>query len=340
MLDVVNNLNDVMHASFIVGYTIADLKRFGRLLKRDQVQMTKLKRSGNNKSSIVNRLKLSGSSETNKCVEIFLFEKAIIICKRKSDMDGSPPAAAAPTTTTGNGVFITQMNPQGSSLMSPSSASVIISDSSSTTSSSSSSSTSSSCFYFQYFYQFKELLLTNQIGLTENLKNDKKKFEIWSDTSSYIFEASTEQEKLAWTAQIKLLLEFQLNEIKSKYQTTTNSLQRRSSSLKKHVNVSSSSSSSASSSPSAESESIRANSVDCDFDKHFRDYKQQQQQQQRTNSVPNSTTANETTNSKVVTIHHHNLDLDVLNSAQVRRRISNDLPSHMLTIEHDKIMTF
>jgi hypothetical protein len=60
------------------------------------------------------------------------------------------------------------------------------------------------------------LLKTNEIGLTENLKNDKKKFEIWSDISSYIFEASNEQEKQAWTAQIKNLLEYQLNEIKCK----------------------------------------------------------------------------------------------------------------------------
>lgn len=80
------------------------------------------------------------------------------------------------------------------------------------------------------------MLKTNEIGLTENLKNDKRKFEIWSDVSSYIFEvswilfnllyfvldfniiflikASNEQEKNSWTNQIKNLLENQLNEIK------------------------------------------------------------------------------------------------------------------------------
>lgn len=79
MLDVVNNLNDAMHASFIVGCDLIKLQ--GRLLKRDQLQMTKYKR--NSKSSMVNKLKLAESS--NKAVELFLYEKALIICKRKSD---------------------------------------------------------------------------------------------------------------------------------------------------------------------------------------------------------------------------------------------------------------
>ena len=61
------------------------------------------------------------------------------------------------------------------------------------------------------------LLKTNEIGLTENIKNEKRKFEIWSDTSSYIFEASSEQEKQSWISQIKSLLENQLNEIKCMY---------------------------------------------------------------------------------------------------------------------------
>lgn len=60
------------------------------------------------------------------------------------------------------------------------------------------------------------MIRTNEIGLTENLKNDKKKFEIWSETSSYVFEASSESEKQLWIVQIKSLLENQLNEMKCK----------------------------------------------------------------------------------------------------------------------------
>ena len=211
------------------------MKQFGRLLKRDQLQMSKVKRTTSNKSSIVNRLKLN---ETNKLVEIFLFEKSIIICKRKADTDPSLHV----------NVLTTPFVPQ--TLISPSSTSVIsapISISSTSNFSSLSNQTStipnssafSSLLNCQYVYQFKELLMviwyfkisifyvsrslikfsllkTNEIGLTENLKNDKKKFEIWSDISSYIFEASNEQEKQAWTAQVKNLLEYQLNEIKCK----------------------------------------------------------------------------------------------------------------------------
>ncbi len=154
MLDVVNNLNDVMHASFIVGCG-GDIKQFGRLLKRDQLQMSKVKRTTSNKSSIVNRLKLN---ETNKLVEIFLFEKSIIICKRKADTDPSLHV----------NVLTTPVVPQN--LISPSSSSVIsapISVSSTSNFSSLSNQTStipnssafSSLLNCQYVYQFKELLM-------------------------------------------------------------------------------------------------------------------------------------------------------------------------------------
>ncbi len=81
MVDIVNNLNDVMHSSFIIGF--ADLKLQGKLLKRDQLLMTKYKRNSKNSLNVVNRLKLN--NDTNKIVELFLYEKALIICKRKSD---------------------------------------------------------------------------------------------------------------------------------------------------------------------------------------------------------------------------------------------------------------
>jgi hypothetical protein len=199
MLDVVNNLNDVMHASFIVGCNNNDLKSFGRLLKRDQLQMSKVKRNINNKSSsamsVVYRLKFN---EANKTVEIFLFEKAIIICKKKTD-DPSIHLSQQ-TAQLNNNSYLSQSLEQSSSTLT---SNIISSNNnnnisyntstllSSHSSSSTTSSTASSTFgNFQYVYQFKEMLKTNEIGLTENLKNDKRKFEIWSDVSSYIFEVS------------------------------------------------------------------------------------------------------------------------------------------------------
>jgi GTPase involved in cell partitioning and DNA repair len=94
MLDVVNNLNDAMHASFIVGCT--SIKLQGRLLKRDQLQMTKYKRSS--KSSMVNRLKLAETS--SKEIELFLYEKALIICKRKSDDSTLGSSTLSPYSST------------------------------------------------------------------------------------------------------------------------------------------------------------------------------------------------------------------------------------------------
>jgi hypothetical protein len=195
MLDVVNNLNDVMHASFIVGCNNNDLKSFGRLLKRDQLQMSKVKRNLSNKSSsamnVVYRLKFN---ETNKTVELFLFEKAVIICKKKTD-DPSihlNQQTAQLTSNTNGSQTLEHSSSSSSSSANFSLNNNIIYNTSTILSSTSSSSTSSSSTFgnFQYVYQFKEMLKTNEIGLTENLKNDKRKFEIWSDVSSYIFEVS------------------------------------------------------------------------------------------------------------------------------------------------------
>lgn len=181
MLDVVNNLNDVMHASFIVGYN-SDIKMNGRLLKRDQIQMTKLKRNLSSKTSsaamnVVNRFQIN-----NKTIELFLFEKAILICKRKSD--------ELPQTSILQGSIANTNNNQSSQQSSLNN--TISSNSSSLMSSSSSTfSSTASCnsiFNFQYFYQFKEAIKTNEIGLTENIKNEKKKFEIWTESFSYVFE--------------------------------------------------------------------------------------------------------------------------------------------------------
>ena len=212
MLDVVNNLNDVMHASYIVG--LVELKSLGRLLKRDQLQMSKLKRNASNRSSamsVVNRLKLN---EASKSIELFLFEKAVVICKRKSDQElavaslNSTAPAAVPTLAPGS---LNQAN-TGSQQYLASQALAF------TSAINMSSPPVNSQFNVQYFYQFREMLKTDEIGITENIKNEKKKFELWSDVSSYIFEANNEHEKQAWVAQIKQLLERQLNEIKCNFE--------------------------------------------------------------------------------------------------------------------------
>lgn len=172
MLDVVKNLNDVMHASFIVGFN-SDLKSQGRLLKRDQLQMTKLKRNLNNKTSsaamnVVNRFQMN-----SKTVEIFLFEKAIIICKKKSEDSASHPLAnsvqnqSQQTQTTPLPVQISLANNTNQSISSFSFNNPNLSSNSSSLMSTSSSTFSSTCstnnsiFNYNYFYQFKELIKVN-----------------------------------------------------------------------------------------------------------------------------------------------------------------------------------
>lgn len=152
-----------------------------------------------------------------------MFEKAILVCKRKSDDPSSlvhlnslytPHLAPNPVPNHHHHHHQTSINHHhNGQLSSTSTLSSVSSSSSSSTSttatissqtnvvasggaggsgcsySSSLSSASTATFNgVQYFYQFKEMIKTNEIGLTENLKNDKKKFEIWSETSSYIFE--------------------------------------------------------------------------------------------------------------------------------------------------------
>lgn len=172
MLEVVNNLNDVMHASFIVGSGCSELKSQGRLLKRDQLQMSKLKR--NAKQSVVNRLKLS---ESSKFVEVFLFEKALIICKRKADdpsnHHASTLSSAAHNLSSVSSSMIAGSGSSGSSASSSSSSSCsttsssfhhhhhhpsLMSSNSASLSSQSSIPFASTQFPFQYFYQFKELI--------------------------------------------------------------------------------------------------------------------------------------------------------------------------------------
>lgn len=212
MIDVVNNLNDVMHASYIVGF--GELKSMGRLLKRDQLLLSKLKRNISNRSSamsVVNRLKLT---ENNKTIELFLFEKSVIICKRKSEQDilsSQSSLQASQTNLSSHSNSLTNNN--NANNISLQSTNQFMSTSTPAITTPFPISQFPTC---QYFYQFKESLKMDEIGITENIKNDKKKFELWTDTSSYIFEASSEQLKQAWVSIIKNLLESQLNAIKCK----------------------------------------------------------------------------------------------------------------------------
>ena len=203
MVDVVNNLNDVMHASYIVG--LAEINSLGRLLRRDQLLMSKLKRNTSSRSSamsVVSRLKLT---ENNKTTELFLFEKSVIICKRKSeqDMPSSQSSLQASQTNLSSSSSLSGGSQQTSGQFVAATLPAL-------------SAASSQLPTCQYFYQFKESLKVDEIGITENIKNDKRKFELWTETSSYVFEASSEQLKQAWVSVIKNLLESQLNAIKCK----------------------------------------------------------------------------------------------------------------------------
>ena len=138
MVDIVNNLNDVMHSSFIFGFN--ELKLQGKLLKRDQLLMTKFKRNSKNSMNVVNRLKLN--NDTNKIVELFLYEKSFIICKRKND-DALP-------------FSLLSSNINNSSCSSNSSLNISI------------NSTSSSLVSTnQFYYQFKEII---KVYTKNNLK--------------------------------------------------------------------------------------------------------------------------------------------------------------------------
>jgi hypothetical protein len=129
MVDIVNNLNDVMHSSFIFGFN--ELKLQGKLLKRDQLLMTKYKRNSKSSMNVVNRLKLNNDS--NKIVELFLYEKSFIICKRKND--DVLPFSLLPSNINNNG---NNCNSSLNSSINSTSNSLISSN--------------------QFYYQFKEIV--------------------------------------------------------------------------------------------------------------------------------------------------------------------------------------
>ena len=75
------------------------------------------------------------------------------------------------------------------------------------------------CFIVLYLYHhflFSYLQLS-QVGLTEKLKGDKRRFELWSRGREevYIIQASTLQVKDTWVKEIKRVLLNQFDQIKS-----------------------------------------------------------------------------------------------------------------------------
>lgn len=65
-------------------------------------------------------------------------------------------------------------------------------------------------------YQFKHFLKMSQIGLTESVKGDVKKFEVWLQGRQevYTVQASNIEQKQAWVNEIKRVLLNQLEELK------------------------------------------------------------------------------------------------------------------------------
>ncbi|XP_014215398.1 guanine nucleotide exchange factor DBS-like isoform X2 [Copidosoma floridanum] len=70
-------------------------------------------------------------------------------------------------------------------------------------------------------YHFKRYLKTSQIGLTESVKGDTRRFEIWLQGRSEVhtIQASSIDVKHAWVRQIKAVLMSQLAELKGKQNT-------------------------------------------------------------------------------------------------------------------------
>ncbi|XP_021347383.1 guanine nucleotide exchange factor DBS-like isoform X3 [Mizuhopecten yessoensis] len=68
-------------------------------------------------------------------------------------------------------------------------------------------------------YSFKNLLKLSQVGLTENIKGDKKKFELWlrGREEVYIIQAPTLPCKDMWVKEIKRVLMNQFDQLKSKF---------------------------------------------------------------------------------------------------------------------------
>eukprot|EP00057_Strongylocentrotus_purpuratus_P026574 XP_011681048.1 PREDICTED: guanine nucleotide exchange factor DBS [Strongylocentrotus purpuratus] len=138
MLTVLKYVNDSMHQVAITGYegTLSDL---GKLLMQGPLHMWTEHKSRHNLKDI---------RQKRMQRHIFLYEKAVLFCKRRGD----------------------------------------ISD--------------------KTFYGYKNSIPTPSLGLTEHVKGDKKKFELWlgGRVEVFILQAPTESDKIAWTKAIRQAL--------------------------------------------------------------------------------------------------------------------------------------
>lgn len=65
-------------------------------------------------------------------------------------------------------------------------------------------------------YQFKHFLRMSQVGMTESVKGDARKFEVWLEgrVEVHVVQAETLEQKQTWVNEIKKVLLNQLEEIK------------------------------------------------------------------------------------------------------------------------------
>ncbi|OCT66092.1 hypothetical protein XELAEV_18042346mg [Xenopus laevis] len=79
-------------------------------------------------------------------------------------------------------------------------------------------------------YSFKHILKMNTVGITENVKGDSRKFEIWysSREEVYIVQAQTPEQKTAWLVEIRKILTRQQERIKVQRQKSNVSTDQRS----------------------------------------------------------------------------------------------------------------
>ncbi|XP_041482446.1 guanine nucleotide exchange factor DBS-like isoform X5 [Lytechinus variegatus] len=138
MLTVLKYVNDSMHQVAITGYdgTLSDL---GKLLMQGPLHMWTEHKSRHNLKDI---------RQKRMQRHIFLYERAVLFCKRRGDIRDKT------------------------------------------------------------FYAFKNSISTPSLGLTEHVKGDKKKFELWlgGRVEVFILQAPTESDKIAWTKAIRQAL--------------------------------------------------------------------------------------------------------------------------------------
>ena len=151
MLSVLKYVNDLMHQIAITGFH-GKLEDQGRLLMQGAFNVW-----GASKKETIRGLCFKPMQR-----HVFLYEKKIILCKKKDDPSHVERAS----------------------------------------------------------YIYKNSIETNNIGLTETVKGDKRKFELWSHgrTEVFTFQAGSIAVKEAWVEQVKKVLMSQFDVIKGQRQ--------------------------------------------------------------------------------------------------------------------------